>query len=194
MNAVTIGAHRCRPVAASNRLPVRALHEFLPDAVMAFGAGRRDVELGDRRFGIAGAQDVVLPVTVGANCGRARTRRHRLAVHAFLVRREGSGTDAGRGHHELLAVACAAGLWNVGARDFRFRVARGQYLVHAAVAILAFRHVGVARRCGLGVDAVIVRSLLISVTGGADRLGRRWLMRERLDVGVAIRATEGAVD
>ena len=49
-------------------------------------------ELGNRSLGIAYAQNVVLTVTVGANCGCAELRRHRLPVNAFLNRREGGGT------------------------------------------------------------------------------------------------------
>ncbi len=77
---------------------------------------------------------------------------------------------------------------------FDFGSLAGRDLMHAAVAILAFRHIGVARGCGLGVDTVIVSSLLISVTGGADWLGRRWFMRKSLDVGVTVGTAEGAVD
>src|SRR5664279_4337566 len=39
---------------------------------------------------------------------------------------------------------------------------------------------------------MLVRSLLIGVTGRANRLGRRGIMRERLDVGVTIHACERA--
>jgi len=44
------------------------------------------------------------------------------------------------------------------------------------------------------VDAVIVGGLLVSVAGGADGLGRSWIVRDSSDVGVAIGATERAVN
>ncbi|HME31565.1 MAG TPA: hypothetical protein VKG65_02320 [Terriglobales bacterium] len=42
-------------------------------------------------------------------------------------------------------MACAAGLRNVCAGDLRFGIAPWEYLVDVAMAILAFRHVLVAR-------------------------------------------------
>ena len=133
-------------------------------------------------------------VAIGANRGRVGTCGHRLTVHAFLVGGERSGTDTRGRHDELLPVAGAAGLRNVVARDLRIGIACRQDLVDTAMAILAFRHVGVSRRRGLGVDTVIVSSLLVSVAGGANRFGGRGLMRKGLDVGVTIGATEGAVN
>ena len=66
--------------------------------------------------------------------------------------------------------------------------------MNVAVAVLAFGDIAVARGGGLGVDAVIVSGLLVGVAGGANGLGRRALMRNTLDVGVAIGATEGTMD
>ena len=83
---------------------------------------------------------------------------------------------------------------NVGVSDFRLGIAGRQNLVHAAVAVLALGDVGVAGRRGLGVDTVIVGGLLVGMAGGAHRLRRRGIVREGLDVGVAIGAAEDAVD
>ena len=187
--SVQTGAASCRA-----RSPARGCSARIPVHIaVALGAGSRNVELVDRRLGIAGAEDVVLAVAVGADRGLVRTGGNRLAVNALLVGGEGSGADAARRHHELLAVASAAGLRNVGARDLRLGIAGRQHLVHAAVAVLALGHVGVAGGRGLGVNAVIVGGLLISVAGGAHRLDRRGVVRKGLDVGVAIGAAEDAV-
>lgn len=66
--------------------------------------------------------------------------------------------------------------------------------MHVAVAILALGDVAVPCRRRLGVDAVFVCCLLIGVAGGADGLGRRGIVRKCLDVGVTVRASEGAVN
>ena len=67
MNAMTVGAHRSLAVAAGDSLPVDALHEFPLHGLMTLRTGARDVELEDGRLGIAGGQDFVRAVTVGAN-------------------------------------------------------------------------------------------------------------------------------
>ncbi len=161
---------------------------------MALAAGRRNVELGDRRLRVGPLQDVVRAVAIGTNCGVLGSARHRFAVNALFVGSVGRGTDSAAGHHQLLAVAGAAGRRNVDVRDFRLGIARRQNLVNVAVAVLALGYVGIARCCGLGVDAVLVRSLLIGVAGGAHRLRRRGVVRKCLDVGVAVGATERTVD
>ena len=194
MNAVAVGADRRLPVAARDRLPVNALHVLLLDVVVALGAGGGNVELVDRRLRIGGGQDVVLAVAIGADRSFVGTGSHRFAVNALLVRIEGSGADAARRHDEFLPVAGAAGLRNVAARYLRLGIARRQNFVDAAVAVLALRDVGVAGRSGLGMDAMIVGGLLVGMAGGTDRLCRRGIVRERLDVGVTIGATENAVD
>ena len=66
--------------------------------------------------------------------------------------------------------------------------------MHAAVAVLTLGDVGISRGRGLGVYAVVIGGLLIGMTGGAGRLGRCGIVRERLDVGVAIGAAKNAVD
>ena len=67
MNAMTVGANRSLAVAAGDSLPVDALHEFLLHGLMTLRTGARDVELEDGRPGIAGGQDFMRAVTVGAN-------------------------------------------------------------------------------------------------------------------------------
>ena len=83
VNAVAVSAYRRLPVAARDRLAVGALHVLLLNVVVALGAGCRNVELVDRRFGIAGAQDVVLPVTVGADGSFLAIRRLPLCREHF---------------------------------------------------------------------------------------------------------------
>src|SRR4029077_2589135 len=67
MNAMTVGANRSLAVAACDSLPVDALHEFLLHRLMTRRTGARNVELEDGRLGIAGRQDFMRAVTVGAN-------------------------------------------------------------------------------------------------------------------------------
>lgn len=91
-------------------------------------------------------------------------------------------------------MACAAGLRDIRVGYFRFGIAGRKNGVDVAVAILALGDVGVARSSGFGMDALIVSRLLIAVAGCALGHGRRGFVRERLDVGVAIGAAEGAVN
>ena len=161
---------------------------------MALAAGRRNVELGDRRLGVGARHDVVRAVAVGTNRGIFRSARYRFAMHALFVGGERSGTDSAAGHHQLLAVAGAAGRGNVDVRDLRLGIAGRQDLVHVAVAVLALGHVGVAGCGSLGVDAVLVRCLLIGMASRADRLGWRRIVWKSLDVGVTIHASERTVD
>ena len=110
VNPVAVGADRRLPVAARDRLSVNALHVLQLYIVVTLGTGGGDVELVDRRLGIAGAQDVVLAVAVGANRSFIGAGGDRLAVYAFLIGSEGSGADAARRHHKFLSVTGAAGL------------------------------------------------------------------------------------
>ena len=82
--------------------------------------------------------------------------RNGSAVYALLVGIEWRGTHAAGGHHQLLAMACTAGLGNVEVCDLRFGIPRGQDLVHAAVAVLTISNVRVACRRRFCVDAMIV--------------------------------------
>ena len=61
------------------------------------------------------------------------------------------------------------------------------------MAVLAFGDIGIAGGSGLRVDAAIVRALLVGVTGGADGFHRSGIVREGLDVDMAIGAAEDAV-
>jgi len=90
VDAVAIGADGRLEVAARHRLPMDALRVLLPDAVVALGAGGRDVELIDARFGIAGRPDLVAAVAVSADRGLGGTGGHRFAVDALLVVDESS--------------------------------------------------------------------------------------------------------
>ena len=54
-------------VAARYGLAVNALVEGLRDLSVAFAAGGRDVELGDRRLGVVRGADRVRAVAVGAD-------------------------------------------------------------------------------------------------------------------------------
>src|ERR1019366_10604586 len=98
---------------------------------------------------------------------------HRLAMHALLIGSERRIADATAGHGQLFRVAHAAGGRNVDVRDFRLGIAARQNFVYVAVAVLALGNVGITRGTGLGVNSMIVSRLLVGVTGGADRLGRR---------------------
>ena len=160
VNAVAIGAHRRLPVAARDRLPVDALHVLLPTLSwhLAQVAGTLNLLIGD--LGSLAPRMSCSPWQSVQTAAFSEPRGHRLAMYALLVGGEGRGADAAGGHHEFLAVTCAAGLRNVGARYFRLGIAGRQNLVDAAVAVLALGDVGVSRRGGLGMDAMIVSRLL----------------------------------
>src|SRR5579883_3354335 len=67
VDAVTVGADRSQPVAASNSLPVDAGHELLLDFGVAFAAGGGHIELGDGRLAVVRRQDLMGTVAIGAN-------------------------------------------------------------------------------------------------------------------------------
>jgi hypothetical protein len=92
----------------------------------------------------------------------------------------------------LFAVAGSAGARNVDVRYFRLGIAARQNFVYVTVTVLALGHVVVAGGGGLSVNAMIVGGLLISVTSGADGLGWRGFVWERLDIRMAIYAAQGS--
>src|SRR5208337_1874777 len=65
--------------------------------------------------------------------------------------------------------------------------------MHIAVAVLALGNVGVTLGGRFGVDAVLIRGLLVTVAGGANGLGWRRIVRDCFDIRVAICASEGTV-
>jgi hypothetical protein len=194
VNTVAVGAHRRLPVAAGDRLPVNALRVFILHRAVALGAGLGHVELEDGGLGIAGAQDLVRAMAVGAHCRLLGTGSNRAPVDAFLVGNELLRAVAASLHDELLPVTGAAGGGDVGAVHARFRVGRSHDLVRAAVAIQAPRGLAVAVFAGLGVEALVVCGLLLGVAAGARGLCRRGLVGDGLDVVVAIGAAEHAVN
>lgn len=91
--------------------------EFLRDRLVAFAASGRDVELKNRGFRIFGVENLVCAVAVGANGCLLRTICDSVSMHARLVRRNHLRALAPIGHDKLLAVAGAAGGWDVGMTD-----------------------------------------------------------------------------
>lgn len=91
-------------------------------------------------------------------------------------------------------MAGTAGLRNISVSYFRLGIARRQNGVDVTMAILALGDVGIACRCCFGMDAMIVGCLLITVAGCANGLRRSGVVGEGFDVGVAVDATERAVD
>ena len=85
MDAVAVGADRGELVAARDGLPVNALHESVCDIGVALAAGGGHVELGDGRFGVAGGENFVRAVAIGADRGLLRAVGDGAAVHAVLV-------------------------------------------------------------------------------------------------------------
>ena len=137
VDAVAVGADRGELVAARDGLPVNALLEGVCDVRVALAAGGGNVELGDRRFGVAGGENFVRAVAIGADGGLLRAVGDGAAVHAVLVGDEGLRAFAVRLHEKLLPVAPAAGGGNVGVIDGRLGIARALNLVNVAVAVLA---------------------------------------------------------
>src|SRR6476659_1878242 len=86
VNTVAVGAYGRLPVAAGDRLAVDALRVFRCKRAVAPRAGGVHVELEDGRLRIADGQNVMRVVAVRADGGSLRTRRHRAAVHTFLIR------------------------------------------------------------------------------------------------------------
>ena len=125
VNAVAVGADRRLPVAARDRLRREC---FARTAVCTSAwhlpqvAGTLNLLQSATSDRCAGRMSCCA-VAVGADRGLLRSARDRFAVHALLIRSEGRGADAAGGHHQLLAVAGAAGLRDVGVRDFRLRIA-----------------------------------------------------------------------
>ena len=108
-------------------------------------------------------------------------------MHALLVRDKGLAALPGRLHQKLLPVAPAAGGGDVVMIDRRFCIVGGQNLVRASVAVLAVcpRSAGPV---GLGMEAMCVSLLRISVALGATNLPGRGFMDQALHILVAIHA------
>jgi len=117
MDAMTVGANWRQSVATRDRLAVDTLRELLLDFAMAFGTSRRNIELEDRRLGVASSKDFVRSVAIRADGGFVGSRRNCFSMDAFFIRQEGLGTVAARSHYEFLSVAGAARSRNVGVID-----------------------------------------------------------------------------
>ena len=192
VNSMAIGAHRRLPVALGDGLSVDALVEFLGDGIVTLAAGRRHIELENRRLRVPGVENLVRAVAVGADRGLLRAGGNGMSVDTLLVRCHHLGALSAVLHYKFLAVARAAGRGNVGMMHARLRIAGRQQLMRAAVAIDAGGRLAVASLDGLAVEAAIVRSLLVRVAGGACDFQRRSFVRGTLDVGVAVHAGKHA--
>src|SRR5581483_3908738 len=106
-------------------------------------------------------------MAVGADRCLVRSVGHGAAVNALLVRQERLRAVAAGFHHELLAVTCATGGGDIGVIHSRFWIAGRQQLMRAAVTIGAGSGLTVASLDCLGMEAEIVGSLLVGMTGGA---------------------------
>ncbi len=189
---MAVCADRRLPVALRKRLPVNALLKFFGDRVVALSAGRRDVELEDRRLRVFRVENFVRAVTVGTHGSLLRSCGDCVSVDTLGVGGDHLRTLPGVVHDEFLAVASAAGGWNVGMVHARFRIAGRQQFVRTAMAIDAGRGVGVSRLQRLGMKAAIVGSLLVRVAGGAADLLRRRFVRGAGYIRVAVDAGEHA--
>jgi len=85
VNTVAVRAHWRLRIAARYCLSVDALSKFLLHRPMTFGTGARNVELEDRRLGIAGGQNLVRAVTIGAHGSLLGTGCNRATVDALLI-------------------------------------------------------------------------------------------------------------
>ncbi len=113
------------------------------------------LNFGDGRLGVAGGENLVDSVAIGADGGLLRAVGDGAAVDARLIGEEGLRGFAVRLHEELLPVAAAAGGGNVGVIDGRFGIVAGDDLMDVAVAVLAACG-DFAVAYGLGVNAVRV--------------------------------------
>jgi hypothetical protein len=192
VNAMAISTDWRLRISAGDRLPVDAPHELLLDGGVAFGTGDGHVELENGRLWIARRQNLVRTVAIGADGGLLGACCHGASVHAFPIGEEWLRTVPAGFHHELLAVARATGDGDVGMVDSRFGIARRQKFVRAAVAVDTSGCLAVSRLDCLGMEAALVRGLLISVAGSTGDLGWRGPVRRGLEVGVAIHAGKHA--
>ena len=192
VNAVAIGAHRRLPVAFGDGLSVDALFEFLGDRVVTLAAGRRHIELEDGRLGILGVENLVRSVAVGADRGLLGSGRDRMPVDALRVRGNHLRALSTILHHEFLAVAGAAGGRDIRMVYARFRIARRQQFMRAAMAIDAGSGLVVAALNCLAVETAVVRSLLVGVARRASDFQGRRFVRGTLYVGVAVHAGKHA--
>ncbi len=168
MDAVTACAigHRLRPglgrqpveggVEAHHAVRRQAELARQADIAVAASAGFPDVRRVHRRGFVAGFDDFVFAVAIGAERGLVDSARHRLSVYALpvLLRH--------------LAVAHPAGIRDAFAKSFR---AGGQQFVGAAVANAAIGRAVVARLASQAVYALGVVAGLVRVARAADGLG-----------------------
>ena len=170
---MAVRTNRGLPVAAGDRLPVNALHEFLSDRLMTLGAGFRHVELEDGRLAVTGLQNFVRTVTIGTDRSLLRTCRNGSSVNALLIRDDQLRTVTTGGHHKFLSVAGSAGCRDIHVVDARLGIAGRQQLVRAAVAIRAGRRLVVSSLDRFRVVTAVVSSLLVCVAGSTrDFCGR----------------------
>lgn len=191
VNPVAVGADWCHPISLGDALSVDAPLELLGDILMALAAGRRHVELENRRLGIFRIENFMRAVTIGADRRFLGSGSDGVPMNAFLIRRDHLRALAAIFHHKFLAVAGAAGRWNIGVMHARLGIARREQFMWAAVAIDAGGSVH-ASSDGPGMKAAIVCGLLIGVTARtADFLGRGFMNRT-FDVVMAIDAGKHA--
>src|SRR6266550_5606044 len=92
MDTMAIGADGRQSIATCDRLSMDTLSEFALHLGVALCTGRGDVELEDRGLGVAGGQNFVGSVAVGANRGFVGSSSDCLPVDTLLIRQEGLGT------------------------------------------------------------------------------------------------------
>jgi hypothetical protein len=130
-------------------------------------------------------------VAVGADGSFFRSRSDRMPVYALLIRRDHPRALPAILHDKFLAVARTASRRNVRVVHARFRIARRQQFVRAAVAIDAGGCVHASMR-RFRVEAAIIPGLLIGVALRAGDFLRCGFVGRAFNIGVAIHASEHA--
>src|SRR5580704_17750156 len=129
-------------------------------------------------------------MAIGAHRRLLRASGHGPPMHALQVRRERLGALAAGFHHVFLTVTLAARGGDVGVIHARFRIARRQQFVGAAVTRNAGRGLLVACLDGLRVITAVIGALLVGMAGRAADFRGSGVVRRGFYVRVTIHAGE----
>ncbi len=178
-------------IAGGQILTVNALGELRLLTAVALGAGHGHVVAEDRRSEVPGTANVMGAMAIRADRGFVVSGGYQLAVYGFLISKRWLACHT----RHRLSVALAAHLGNINLGRTGLGVAGRQDFMNIAVAALAICGFYVARGERLPVNSVVVHLLFVGMAGDASRLDQPCIVRQALNVGMAIYAGEhGAVN
>lgn len=140
MDTVTIRAGRRTRYAANDRQAMHTFYKLICFAGVAFTAGRRNVDLCDRRFRIRRGLDIMTRVTVSANSSVRVAPAQGLGMDALAISEYRTVADAAALHDGLIAMAPTAGLGDRRAVYGGFRILgrkHGRHVAADRVTVLA---------------------------------------------------------